>query len=171
MKDNCRHDYRNRNTRYINWLCTEYPPFYEEGTRQLSDEEIAASTNYFFGHKRDLVYSGFRVDVFKAFLSSIKVKKQDEDGNDILKSPQDLRKYGDAIKWGQEMVGQRPPTEYWEETDKFKISYKKEYADAKKDGRVEENDAEPITADLFCLMCQWALEENNVYVWVLGLLQ
>ena len=96
MKDNCRRNYQNRNTRYINWLCTEYPPFYEEGTRQLSDEEIAASTNYFFGHKRDLVYSGFRVDVFKAFLSSIKVKKQDEDGNDILKSPQDLRKYGDA---------------------------------------------------------------------------
>ena len=69
------------------------------------------------------------------------------------------------------MAGQRLPTEYWEETDKFKTSYKKEYADAKKDGRVEENDAEPITADLFRLMCQWALEENNVYVWVFGLLQ
>ena len=32
MKDNCRRNYRNHNTRYINWLCTKYPPFYKEGT-------------------------------------------------------------------------------------------------------------------------------------------
>ena len=69
------------------------------------------------------------------------------------------------------MAGEQLPTKYWEETDKFKTSYKKEYADAKKDGRVEENDAEPIIADLFHLMYQWALEENNVYAWVFGLLQ
>jgi hypothetical protein len=111
------------------------------------------------------------VDIFKAFLSSTKVKKIDDDGNEILKSPEDLRKYGDAVMWGAQIAGQRLPTEYYEEMDRFKASYKKEYAGAKKDGPIEENEAEPITAKLFRLICQWALEENNVYVWVFGLFQ
>ena len=154
MKDSCRSDYRNRNNRYMKYLSREYPQVYQDGTIGLSDAEIATANKYYFNKTRDLVYSGFRVDIFKAFLSSTKVKKIDEDGNEILKSPEDLRKYGDAVMWGAQIVGQRLPTEYYEEMDRFKASYKKEYAGAKKDGRVEENEAEPITAKLFRLMCQ-----------------
>ena len=57
------------------------------------------------------------------------------------------------------MAGQMLSTEYYHEMDKFKALHKKEQAQAKKDGRVEENDAEPITCNLFRLMCQWAIFE------------
>lgn len=170
MKNPCRRNYRNRIKRFINYTNASYPGYYEAGTRPVSEEEIATENKYYFGHNRDLIYAGLRVDILKAFLSSNKVKRI-EDGNVFLKSPEDLRKYGDAIRWGAEMAGQMLSTEYYHEMDKFKASYKKEYAQAKKDGRVEENDAEPITSNLFRLMCQWAIEENNVYVWVFGLLQ
>ena len=54
--------------------------------------------------------------------------------------------------------------------DKWKSSYKNEYADTRKDGRAEENDAEPITSKLMKLMCKWAIEENNIFVWIFSLL-
>ena len=89
---------------------------------------------YYFRQTHDFIYTGSGVDFFKAFLSNIKVKKQDEDGNDILKSPDDLRKYGDAIRWASGIAGKKLPTRYYDEFDKFKSSYKKEYALAKKCG-------------------------------------
>ena len=42
---------------------------------------------------------------------------------------------------------------------------------AEKYSHVEESDAKPITAALFCLICEWAIEESNPYLWVLGLFQ
>ena len=70
----------------------------------MSEEEIATENKYYFGHNRDLIYAGLRVDILLAFLSSNKVKSM-EDENVFLKSPEDLRKYGDAIRWGAEMAG------------------------------------------------------------------
>lgn len=171
MKNRCRKDYRNRNKRFMTWLEENYTEYYNAGTRQLSAEERAAPNLYHFNHTRDLIYSGFRGDIFKAFLSSTKVKHIDADGNPILKSPEDLRKYGDAIRWGAEVAGQRLPVTYYEAVDKWKAAYKKEYSAAKKEGRVEENEAEPINSKLFTNMCIWAVKENNIFVWVFGLLQ
>ncbi|KAL7541385.1 hypothetical protein ACHAXR_011858 [Thalassiosira sp. AJA248-18] len=173
MTDRCRKDYRNRIKRIIAWLSTkeEYRECYRDGIRELSEEERTKPNKYYFNHTHDLVYAGFRVDIFKAFLSQTKVRWVDDEGNEILKSPEDLRKYGDAVKWAAEMAGQMLSRTYYHEMDKWKASYKKEYAQAKKAGRVEENEADPITAKLFRLMCKWAIEENNVFLWVFSLLQ
>ena len=103
MNNCCRRDYQNRLKRYMVWLEAlpdgRYSEYYQTGIRKLTDEEMAIPNRYYFWHTRDFIYTGFRVDFFKAFLSNIKVKKQDEDGNDILKSLDNLRKYGDAIRW------------------------------------------------------------------------
>ena len=172
MKNSCRRDYRNRNERFMQWLSTsKYKQYYRDGIRPVAEDETLDESKYYFGKTRDLVYAGFRVDIFKAFLSATKVKKVDEEGNNILKSPEDIRKYGDAIKFGADIAGEMLSKKYYDEMDKYKASYKKEYADAKKEGRVEENDAEPITSQLFRLMCEWALKENNVFVWTFGLFQ
>ena len=126
MKDPCRRDYRNRNSRFIKWLeNSAYPQYYQDGTIELSEEDISAPNKYYFKHKRDLVYAGFRVDIFKAFLLSSKVKKIDEDRNEILKSPEDLRKYNGTIKRGAKIAGKWLPTGYWEDMDEFQHSYKK----------------------------------------------
>lgn len=173
MGNKCRKDYRNRIKRFINWLSEHenYSEYYAAGTRAVSDEEASMQNKYYFDHRRDLVYRGFRGDILKAFLSNTKTKRAESDGTVILKSPRDLSKYGDAIKWGAAQAGERLPRTFFEAMDTWMVAYKKEYAGAKKDGRVEENDAQPINAVLFTLFCTWALQENNVFLWVFGLMQ
>ena len=53
----------------------------------------------------------------------------------------------------------------------FLRAFSKEYANAKKYGNVDEQESDPITAPLFCRVCQWSLFEGNVFVWCFGLLQ
>ena len=67
MTDKCRKDYRQRNKRF--WcLSREYPQVCHDGTRILDADETAVPNKYHFGHTCDLVYSGFRVDIFKAWI-------------------------------------------------------------------------------------------------------
>ena len=171
MKDGCRRDYRNREKRFITWLeRSEYTEVARDGIRLFTPAEKADPSMYTFNHEKDLVYSGFNVGPLLAFLSETKVKKV-VNGKQFLKSRDDMRKYGDAIQWGAETAGQTLPKTYFERMDKWKKAYKKEYADAKEDGRTEENDAEPISAILFTMLCTWAVHENNIFVWVFGLMQ
>ena len=55
--------------------------------------------------------------------------------------------------------------------EEFLRAFSKEYANAKKDGNVDEQESDPITAPLFRRVCQWSLFEGNVFVWCFGLLQ
>ncbi len=49
-------------------------------------------------------------------------------------------------------------------------AYKKEHAGAKKEGIVDEREADPINGNLFTLICSWAVEEMNILIWVFSLL-
>ena len=49
-------------------------------------------------------------------------------------------------------------------------AYKKEHAGANKEGNVDEREADPINASLFALICKWAVEEMNIFIWVFSLL-
>ncbi|KAL3765569.1 hypothetical protein ACHAW5_009743 [Stephanodiscus triporus] len=86
------------------------------------------------------------------------------------KEHRSISKYNDAIKWGAGVAEQRLPTEYYEKIDKFMAAYKKEHAGAKKEGNVDEREADPINASLFTLICKWAVEEMNIFVWIFSLL-
>jgi len=174
MKDAWRKDYRHQNKRFIAWLeASQYTTVAAEGIREFTDVERSDPTKYCFAHKKDLNYGGFNASVFMAFLAETRVKNVSEvdPTKHILKSVGDVRKYGDAIQWGTEMAGERLLQTYYEQVDKWKRAYKKEHASAKADGRTEENDAEPISSILFTMMCTWAVQEGNIFVWVFGLMQ
>ncbi|KAL3800306.1 hypothetical protein HJC23_003602 [Cyclotella cryptica] len=103
MEDKTRREYRNRIMRIIDWLRVNYPSYFEEGTRLLSEEE--KQDKVFFAHQthRDLCYSGINVKVIKAFLSEKKKKKVDPITQKVtLASVSDVKKYDDAIKWKEE---------------------------------------------------------------------
>ena len=160
----CR-NYRNRIKKYIGFLFNEYPQEYQEGTRRLDEEEKADTLAFHYNNDRDLIYRGFNVEVFKAFLVSLKIKRtHPETGAATLMGPDELRKYKDAILWGSKRAYEYLPTNFYREMDTFLKSYRKETTKAKKDSRLDEGDADPINGTLFRLICDWALQEGNIFV-------
>ena len=165
MKDKTRKEHRNRIMHLIEFWKKHYERYLDQGTYILTDEQKADPTKYYFQNDRDLRYRGLNVKMVIAHCSDKKVKE-----NGKLISPSDLSKYGDAIKWGATMAGEVLPTEFHVEFESFITSYKKEYSEAKKEGKVDEKAADPINAGLFVKILQWAVASLNIFVWVYALL-
>ena len=165
MKPKTRKEYRGRHRHMWTFWEEFYPEYFEQGTRVLSEEEKEDPAKYYFKNDRDLIYRGLNVKMVIAHCSN---KKWKENGK--LISPSDLSKYGDAIKWGAQIAGEVLPTEFHVEFESFITSYKKEYSEAKKEGKVDEKAADPINAGLFTLILQWAVASLNIFVWVYALL-
>ena len=172
MADKTRREYRNRIKRIYTWLMKskDYTAYFEQGTRIVTPAEKEDPVKFHHTNDRDLKYTGLNVSVIKAFLSEAKKKKVDDDGNIVtLSSISDVKKYDDAIKWGSRVAGEPLPSSYYREIDGFIQAYKKEFKVAQKDGKTDTQEADPITITLFRLICQWAVEEGNIYVWVFSL--
>jgi len=58
----------------INWWRTEYPHYYEVGTRLLNEAEKNDSMKFYHNSDRDLVYEGLCVDMVTAFMGANKYK-------------------------------------------------------------------------------------------------
>jgi len=127
MTDKCRKEYRNRIKRVINHFRTNSNEYYKIGTRVLSPEE--KSDRVFFSHTndRDLIYEGLNIKQVLAYLAIKKKKRKRSDGTCVLGSVSDIKKYGDAIKWGALRAGQNLPTSYHQGMDTFIQAYKKEH--------------------------------------------
>ena len=80
-----------------------------------------------------------------------------------------IRKYDDAIKWAAGRSTFRLSTAYYTEMDTFINAYKKEYTGTVGKKYGDERDADPITCTLFRLICKWAIEDGNIFVWVFSL--
>ena len=165
MKIKSRQSHRNRLKHIYKFWSSDYTNYYEAGTYALTPEQKNDPILFHHTNDRDLIYKGLDVKCVLAFLVT---KKQKANGN--LASVSDISKYHDAIKWGAQIANQHLPTAYYEEMDMFLIAYKKEHADAAKDGNVDSREADPINSSLFMLICQWALEDMNILVWVYSLL-
>ena len=76
MADKTRREYRNRIKRIYKWLMnsTDYPGYFEEGTRLVTQAEKEDSVKFHHTNNRDLKYNGLNVTVIKAFLSEVKKK-------------------------------------------------------------------------------------------------
>ena len=70
---------------------------------------------------------------------------QEEKINGKTASHVQIRKYNDAIIYGAKEAKQRLPIIYYEEMEKFLGAFKKETMTAKKDGMLDEQDADPIS--------------------------
>jgi hypothetical protein len=55
--------------------------------------------------------------------------------------------------------------------EKFLGAFKKETTTAKKEGMLDEQEANPILQTLFRLILQWALAQKNIFIWVYTILQ
>lgn len=157
-------DYRNRIKHIYEFMKKAYPQYCElGGIRKLGDADLGV-----FHHKNthDLRYEGLNVQIFKAFLTTKKIK---DNGN--TSSFEQIRKYNDAVLWGAECSKEQLPMSYYTEMEKWMISYRKEAAIAKKDGRIDECEADPVSFSLFRMWMTWALELKNPFVWTFGLLQ
>jgi hypothetical protein len=60
---------------------------------------------------------------------------------------------------------------YYNDIEKFLTSYRKETVDAKKEGKLDEQEADPISWPLFKLILSWALDTSNIFVWTYSILQ
>ena len=118
--------------------------------------------HFYYGknYKYDIWYEGLNHNFFLHFLMANKKKVRGK-----YKSLEDLRKFKDAIQWGAATLNVQVPTQFFIMWDKFKRAYKNEHAAAKKKGLVDEHAADPIPYQLYSLILEYAIEENNIFVW------
>ena len=159
-------NYRNRLKHIYKFWEQSYPEYYEVGVCELTSDELADEDLFFWKNKHDIIYAGLNVQMVKAFLGH---KKQKENGK--TSSHVQLRKYHDAILWGSKTAKSPLPRSYYEEMDRFLLSFKKETTTAKRDGMLDEQEADPISRTLFRQMLKWALADKNIFVWVFSILQ
>jgi hypothetical protein len=146
---------------------TEYPDYFEVGTRILSAEEKADPMMFYHTCDCDIIYSGLRVDLVLAYMAATKYKA----GGDIIYTHSHMRKVHDAILFGARTVKEVLSTSYYSEMDSFLTSFQKECAVAASQGNVDAKSADPISFSLFRLILTWAIEKGNIYVWVWTILQ
>jgi len=168
MTDGCRRNYRQRILRIIEFWRQEDPEYLAVGVRQVTEEEGTDETKYFYDwwYKQDIIYSGINDRFLLHFLVSAKKK---EDGK--YKSFEDMRKYKDAIMWGAKVQGERLPSSFYETFDMFLAAYKKEFRKGKIAGLVDETSSDPIPHSVYQCILNWAVAENNVFVWFWTLAQ
>jgi hypothetical protein len=165
--DNTRKAHRRRLKTLINWLMCNYPDYFEVGTRILSTEERNDPMKFYHTCDRDLVYEGLRVDMIIAYMAANKQKT----GSDKLFSYTHIRKIYDAVLFGARTSKQVLSSKFYSEMEVFLRSFKKESADARSRGMVDEKAADPISFTLYRFILQWAMESGNVLVWVWTILQ
>ena len=164
--DETRKGHRRRLKKLMQWWMAEYPDYFEIGTRVLSEEERNDPMKFYHTCDRDIVYEGLRVDMVLAFMAGNKRKD-----NDKMFSYTHMRKIHDAILFGARTVKKALSSNYYTEMDSFLLSFKKENADARSKGNVDEKSADPITYSLFRTILTWAVEQKNIFLWVWTILQ
>lgn len=167
MKDSTRKNYRNRIQAIVRYWKDNQQDYYNIGVREVSEVDLHDPSKYYYGkYKEDIVYSGMNADFFIKFLLDTKLK-----GNGKLKQYEDVRKYKDAILWGSGVIEERLPTTFYHKVERYLKSYKLLVTQAKKDGRVDERGADPISFTFYKLLLQWTIESNNVFLWFWTLAQ
>jgi hypothetical protein len=98
-------------------------------------------------------------------------KKGDVTNGDKVYCYDHMRKIHDAVLFGARTVKQVLSSSYYSEMDSFLASLKKETADARSHGNVDEKKADTISFSLFRMILVWTIERANIFVWVWTILQ
>ena len=161
LSDKNRRDYRCRIVRVCKYWKDHCPEYYAIGVKKVTNRDLNDESKFYYKrYKYDFVYSGMNVKYLLLYMMSNQKKATGK-----FKSNQDMRKYKDAVLWGAMIARERLSTQFYEEMDKYLLSYKKQFIKAKKDGDVDETAADPIPLTLYQEMLRWAIEENNIFVW------
>jgi hypothetical protein len=159
-------DMRNRLKHIYTFWQANYPEYYRLGVRPVTDADRQSHGRFYHTNTHDFVYSGLNVQMVKAFLATKTTKE-----NGRTSSHVHIRKYNDAILHGSKEAKEDLPINYYTEMEQFLASFKKETVKAKKDGMLDEHEADPIPYALYRLILQWSLGSKNVLVWVFSILQ
>ena len=141
---------------------TEYPDYFETGTHILSAEEKADPMKFFHICDHDIVCKGLRVAMVLSYMAATKKKAVHGEGQKVYSYIVHMRKINDAVLFGAITVKQILSSSYYYEMDSYLTSFKKETADARSHGNVDEKCADPISFSLFCLILTWAIERGNI---------
>ena len=151
----------------IQWLKDQYPQYTAAGGVISISQEHARNPNFFqHTNTEDLKYNGINVTLIKAFLSSAKRKS-----NGKICSFSNIRKFHDSILFGAEQASEVLPQIYHQEIQKFLESFKKESVKAKRQGNVDEHDADQIPLPLYSYICEWAVAAGNIFAWTFTVCQ
>ena len=162
----CVPDYRNRMKHIIRFWKDHYPTYHDEVVFSLSPEQRRDKRRYWTA-KHDLRYSRLNPELTKIYMSGqVKTKA---DGKQY--SYDHVRKYHDAILYGAKLAKEDLPPGYASQMKTFLKTLKKEKANARSNGNVEEKEADAIPWTLFEAMCRWALTLGNVMVWTFTIIQ
>ena len=143
-------------------MTDDFPDYFEAGTRISSAEEKADPTmKVFHTCDRDIVYEGLRIDMVLSYMAATKKKDAQGDGQKIY-SYTHMRKINDAILFGARTVNEILSSSYYSEMDSFLTKFKKETADTRSRGKMDEKSADPISFSLFRLILTWAIERGNI---------
>ena len=116
---------------------------------------------FWWKNKFSLIYKDLNIGMIQAF-SALKKRK---DNGKWCSSRSQLRKYDDAILCSTKISHQRLPLSYYyEQMEKLLAAAKKETTVAKRDGMLDEQEANPITWTLFAKILQWTLDRKNIYL-------
>lgn len=88
-----------------------------------------------------------------------------------FRSESDIKKFSHSILFGACEARKVLPVDYHVKVDDFMKACKKETVTKKTEGKMDNEDSDPIIFPLYWLICQGALQNNNVFIWVFMLLQ
>ena len=160
-------DHNRRLMQMIEWIKTEYPAYYEEGIRELNDEQKADNKRY-YKSTHDFVYNKLSPDIVKAFICA---KAKYRGNSQTQYSFSHTRKFQDAILYGAWRARESLPEKYELEMNVFLDSTRKEKVQAKKKGEFHEQEADPISFELYRQICKFALDDGDIFVWAFTVLQ
>ena len=154
-------DYCNRINRIIMWLEEHYTGHATTVVVPISPEMRDNTTRFFYKNEKDLEYHKLHYPVIEAFLGEAKLY---EDGTHYSYSQ--IRKYYDAILFGAEQTEKYLTIDFSNRMDRYFDCLKKEKSNAKQEGNLETEEADPISQALYEQICRWAVRENCMFVWV-----
>lgn len=165
-------EHNRRLMRMIQWIQENYPAYAERGVIEL-DEAQKRDTKRYHKSTHDFVYQRLNPEVIKSFLSDNKYKPDSYtmDGNPIMYSYTHIQKYHDAILFGAFRAKRCLSQKYLLEIKTFLDSKKKETTKAKKKGEVEEYEADPISFELYRLLCNYAINDGDIFTWAYTVVQ
>ena len=153
-------DFCNRLKVMVAWVKEQYPDYYQIGVIQLTEEQKNDKRRY-HTQEEDFIYDKLSVKMIKAFMSSNKTKPNSQKQYSFVH----MRKYHNSIQYGASRSGKALPVSYVTGMTKFLESFKKESNEAKKHGRLEEREADPITYSFYKLICDMAIKIGDMYLW------
>jgi len=162
----CVPNYRNRLKHLIKFWKDHYPEYYDEVVFDLTQAQKCDTRRYHTA-TQDLRFELLNPLMMKLFLSGH--AKTMEGGRHY--SFVHARKYHDSVLYCAKLAGKNLTQQYVNDMKAFIKTFKKEKANAKSEGKCDENDADEIPFTLFEAICRWAIQSGSLMLWAFTVVQ